>query len=220
MPDASSPTPSARDMRVNYNRGELLESQALPDPVEQFRAWFAEAHAAGLREVNAMTLATADAHGNPSARIVLLKQFGPDGFCFYTNYASRKAADLDANPRAALVFFWQPLERQVRIAGLVERTTRQASEQYFHARPRASQIGAWASHQSRVIASREQLDHREAELEAQFAGGPIPLPDFWGGYRVIPTCMEFWQGRPGRLHDRLAYLRQPDGAWHMQRLEP
>jgi pyridoxamine 5'-phosphate oxidase len=220
MGEPTEPIVQARDMRVNYTRGELLETDALADPVEQFRGWFAEASAAGIPEINAMTLATADARGNPSARVVLLKEFGPRGFCFFTNYSSRKAADLDANPRAALVFFWQLLERQVRISGRVERVSRQESEHYFHARPVASQIGAWASRQSHLIASRDELERRESELEAQFAGQPVPLPDFWGGYRVIPDRFEFWQGRPGRLHDRLEYVWTAAGSWQIQRLQP
>ncbi len=207
-------------MRVDYRQAVLLESQAAPDPLEQFRLWFDDARAAGIPEINAMTLATADADGVPSARIVLLKEFDQSGFTFYTNYNSHKGADLQANPRAALVFFWISMERQVRITGSVERVSREQAAQYFHSRPVLSQIGAWASHQSHVIHSREELDRREAELEQQFAGRAIPLPDFWGGYRVIPSRYEFWQGRTGRLHDRIEYWYTPEKSWKLRRLAP
>jgi pyridoxamine 5'-phosphate oxidase len=205
--------------RRDYTRGELLESQALPDPVEQFRLWFADAAGAGVAEPNAMTLATATCDGVPSARVVLLKGFDARGFVFYTNYTSRKARELDANPAASLCFFWQPLERQVRISGRVERVTQEESAAYFHARPTEAQIGAWASKQSRVIVGRDELERRNAELTAKFAGEVIPLPDFWGGYRVVPSEIEFWQGRPSRLHDRLLYVRDAE-QWGIRRLSP
>jgi len=208
-------------LRREYTLGELVESQALPDPVEQFSRWFTDATAAGLVEPNAMTLATADASGRPSSRVVLLKSYDARGFVFYTNYTSRKGHELAANPRASLCFYWQPLERQVRIEGTVERVSREESEAYFHSRPLSAQIGAWASHQSRVIASRDELVHREAEILTRFAGRPVPLPDFWGGYRVVPTAIEFWQGRASRLHDRLRYRRPgPPGEWILERLSP
>jgi pyridoxamine 5'-phosphate oxidase len=167
-----------------------------------------------------MVLATADASGSPSARAMLLKEVHDGAFVFYTNYGSRKGTALDANPRAAMVFLWEQLERQVRIEGRVQRNSREDSEKYFHARPRESQIGAWASQQSQIVPSRAELEKRESEIEAKYAGKPVPLPDFWGGYRLIPSLIEFWQGRPGRLHDRIVYEREPDGSWQIRRLQP
>jgi pyridoxamine 5'-phosphate oxidase len=207
------------ELRREYRRGELLESQALADPLEEFALWFADAQKAGEIEPNAMTLATADPRGAPSARIVLLKEFDARGFVFYTNYTSRKGEQLAANPHAALVFFWPKLERQVRIEGRVRRVTPRESDTYFQVRPRLSRIGAWASPQSRVIASREELERRDAEMIKQFGDGPVPRPEVWGGYRLVPRRIEFWQGRPCRLHDRLDYLRQR-GKWTIRRLAP
>jgi pyridoxamine 5'-phosphate oxidase len=216
-----------QDLRIDYGRGFLTEADAAADPFAQFDRWFADANAAGVPEANAMTLATADAAGVPSARIVLLKAVddaaaGADrGFCFFTNYLSRKGRELDANPRAALCFYWQPLERQVRVEGPVARVSRAESEAYFNTRPVSARVGAWASAQSTVLAGRDELERREAELAEGFGpDGPVPLPDFWGGYRVIPTAVEFWQGRPSRLHDRLRYARQPGGRWAVDRLSP
>jgi pyridoxamine 5'-phosphate oxidase len=197
-----------------------LESDILRDPFAQFARWFADAQAEGVREPNAMVLATADASGSPSARAMLLKEVHDGAFVFYTNYGSRKGTALDANPRAAMVFLWEQLERQVRIEGRVQRNSREDSEKYFHARPRESQIGAWASQQSQIVPSRAELEKRESEIEAKYAGKPVPLPDFWGGYRLIPSLIEFWQGRPGRLHDRIVYEREPDGSWQIRRLQP
>jgi pyridoxamine 5'-phosphate oxidase len=185
----------------------------------QFGRWFADAETADLIEPTAMTLATADAGGRPSARMVLLKGFDQRGFVFYTNYGSRKADELAGNPSAALVFWWPPLQRQVRVEGIVERVTREESEAYFRTRPLGSRLGAWASAQSQVIAGRAELERRLEELEARYGDGEVPLPPFWGGYRVHPEVIEFWQNRPNRLHDRLRYRRVPDG-WIIERLSP
>jgi pyridoxamine 5'-phosphate oxidase len=207
-------------LRKEYRMAGLDRAGLDPDPVAQFGRWFSEAVAAGLPEPNAMTLATASADGRPSARIVLLKGFDASGFVFYTSYASRKGGELAANPWAALVFHWAPLERQVRVEGRVERTSREESEAYFRSRPLGSRLGAVASAQSRPIPSREVLEERVAELEARY-GEEVPLPDWWGGYRVRPEALEFWQGRPDRLHDRFRYTRPgPGAAWTIERLSP
>ena len=221
----SDPTPPPapgvpHDLRVDYGRGRLDEADVSPDPVEQFGRWFADARAAKVPEPNAMTLATVDASGSPSARIVLLKSFDARGFAFYTNYDSRKGRELAANPRAALCLFWQPLERQVRIEGSVEKVGRAESEEYFRGRPRQSQIGAWVSQQSSPITSRAELEQIESDLQKRFGDGPVPLPDYWGGYRVVPRAIEFWQGRPSRLHDRLLYTSGDGGGWTLRRLSP
>lgn len=209
-----------QDLRIDYSKSQLSEADAAADPFEQFRRWFADVQAAGIAEPNAMTLATADASGAPSARVVLLKGFDERGFAFFTNYTSRKAADLEANARAALCFYWQPLERQVRVEGRAERVSREESEAYFRTRPPSAQLGAWVSRQSRPVASRQELERRERALMERFAGQEVPRPEFWGGYRVVPHAVEFWQGRPSRLHDRILYTRGPDGSWARQRLSP
>jgi pyridoxamine 5'-phosphate oxidase len=189
------------------------------DPLPQFDAWFREAEAAGVEVPEAMTLATASAGGAPSARMVLLKSVDADGFVFYTGYGSRKADELEANPRAALVFYWRPLGRQVRVEGLVERVSEAESAAYFATRPRASQLAAWASQQSRPLASRAELDARYAELEREYEGGEVPLPPHWGGYRVRPESIEFWKHRDNRLHERVRYTRAREG-WDVQLLSP
>lgn len=207
-------------LRLDYTRGGLSESELAADPIEQFKLWFSVALGAGLLEPNAMTLATATTDGRPSARVVLLKGFDARGFVFYSNYRSRKGEELEANPMAALVFFWPELERQIRIEGHVEQVTAAESDAYFTARPAGSRIGAWASEQSHVIESREVVERRAVDLAAQFGGGDIPRPAYWGGYRVVPQTVEFWQGRPSRLHDRLRYRRDPTKGWIVERLSP
>lgn len=210
------------DLRREYVSRTLIESDAHRDPIVQFRQWFEEAVRAELTEPNAMTLATVGAEGDPSARTVLLKGFDAGGFVFYTNHDSAKGRDLASRPRAALLFFWAQLERQVRIAGPVTRVSTEESEAYFHSRPRESQLGAWASPQSSTIANRETLDDAYRRVETQYVdpGVPVPLPPHWGGYRVAPERMEFWQGRASRLHDRLLYTRRADGQWRIERLAP
>ena len=193
--------------------------EASGDPYELFGRWFEDAEGSGLLLPESLALATASADGRPSARMILLKGVGPDGFRFFTNYGSHKAAELDSNPQAALCFHWSVLERQVRIEGRVERLSTEESAAYFATRGRGSQIGAWASDQSRPIPDRAELQAQVAEIEARFAGKDIPLPGFWGGYRLIPDRFEFWQGRANRLHDRLAYTPR-DGGWEITRLQP
>ena len=211
-----------RDLRREYSSDALEERDVDPDPIMQFQRWFDDALRANVVEPNAMTLATADASGAPSARMVLLKGFDRRGFTFFGNYASRKGRELDANPRAALCIHWKPLERQVRIEGAVSRISRQESEEYFHLRPIESQVGAIVSPQSRVIESRDALYKQMMELLVRYKGGdaPVPLPDHWGGWRVEPLAIEFWQGRSARLHDRLLYTRDAEGRWMIRRLAP
>ena len=208
---------SVADLRQSYERSELLEDTAHANPFDQFARWFDDALRAGVPEPNAMTLATVDAQGRPSARIVLIKGYDRTGFTFFTNYDSRKGQELAGNDRAALLFFWQPLERQVRIEGRVERVEPDISDAYFQSRPVGSRLGAWASEQSRPT-TREALLAREADFREQFGDAP-PRPAHWGGYRLLPDAFEFWQGRPSRLHDRLSYRPQADG-WHITRLAP
>jgi pyridoxamine 5'-phosphate oxidase len=207
-------------MRQNYKRHAFSENDAATDPFAQFETWFQEAINAGLHEPNAMTLATASADGHPSARIVLLKGFDNHGLVFFTNYESRKGLQLADNPHAALLFFWPELERQVRIEGRVEKIEEEASRAYFQSRPKSSQIGAWASPQSRVIKGRATLEQQVESLAAQYERvEKLPLPAFWGGYRLRPGLFEFWQGRESRLHDRIQYIPDEKG-WKKERLAP
>ncbi|HET7113424.1 MAG TPA: pyridoxamine 5'-phosphate oxidase [Pyrinomonadaceae bacterium] len=198
----------------------LDEKRIERDPIKQFQIWLDEAMAAKLPLPEAMTLATVTSDGRPSARMVLLKQVDDDGFVFFTNYQSAKAVELESNPYAALVFYWSPLERQVRVDGKVERTSTEESAQYFQTRPRESQIGAWASPQSSVIAGREVLEQRVQELEDYYRDREIECPEHWGGYRLHPDRIEFWKGRLGRLHDRILYELMSDGTWSIKRLAP
>lgn len=208
-------------MPSQYTAADGLDERSIErDPLKLFQNWLDDAVAAGIHLAEAMTLATATPGGKPSARLVLLKQADVDGFVFYTNYQSMKARELDANPQAALVFYWPQLERQVRIEGTVERTTSAESDAYFKTRPRESQIGAVASPQSSVVASREVLQDRVDELEKLYEGREVDRPAHWGGYRVRADRIEFWKGRPGRLHDRILFERQTDGSWDISRLAP
>jgi pyridoxamine 5'-phosphate oxidase len=223
MGDITDRTPrlSLASLRQNYTRAGLDETDCEPDPIQQFERWFLEAQAAEIKEPNAMVLATATPEGKPSARVVLLKGISPDGFVFYTNYLSRKGRDLATNPFASLTFFWAELERQVRIEGSVVLLPRAESEAYFRTRPRGSQLGAWVSRQSDQLASRAELESTLDTLERQFAGiDQLPTPEHWGGYRLKPDAVEFWQGRPNRLHDRLLYQRKGENGWLIQRLWP
>jgi pyridoxamine 5'-phosphate oxidase len=210
---------SPEGIRREYAAGRLDEREVASDPVEQFRRWFEDVLSADLPEPTAMTLATASASGRPSARMVLLKGFDERGFVFYTSYESRKGRELDENPRAALVFWWPELERQVRIEGRVERLTAAESDAYFRSRPPGSQLAALVSRQSRVVPSREELERQLRELEEEYRGREIPRPPYWGGYRVVPEIMEFWAGRENRMHDRLRYRRSA-GRWILERLAP
>jgi pyridoxamine 5'-phosphate oxidase len=198
----------------------LRRSDLHRDPIKQFANWFTAAIEAGIRDVNAMSLATADRDARPSVRIVLLKSFDQDGFVFFTNYESTKGKQLETNPYAALGFYWIELDRQIRVSGKVEKTSREESQSYFHSRPVGSQLSAWASRQSEVLDGRRVLDARMAKMTERFGDKPIPLPPHWGGYRLKPDKMEFWQGRSNRLHDRFRYTRQADGSWQIDRLAP
>lgn len=209
--------PAAKQYTLNP---PLDESELLPEPLDQLQNWIEAAREAGMIDPTAMTLATVGEHGRPSARIVLCKGIGDGGIHFYTSYTGRKGRELDAHPEAALVFWWDQLERQVRLEGPVEHLPRAMSLDYFRSRPRESQLGAYTSHQSAVVATREELDARMEANEQAFAGREIPLPDTWGGYVLKPRAVEFWQGRRGRMHDRLRYSREAAGGWRVERLEP
>ena len=208
-----------KDIRREYGQATLARSQLHDDPLVQFDLWLTAATDAGLMDATAMTLATADAQGRPSARIVLLKGFDADGFVWFTSYDSAKGTELVANPQASLLFYWRELERQVRISGSVQRLDRAASVEYFHSRPRDSQISAAASAQSQPIADREALEAKARAVADASAGGQVPVPEGWGGYVLQPDAFEFWQGRENRLHDRFSYHRQ-DGGWVIERLQP
>ena len=210
---------SIADIRKDYKLRELLEADMSPDPFQQFEKWWQEVITAEITESNAMTLATVSGDGTPSARIVLLKGLDKDGFLFFTNYNSQKAKDLSANSKASLVFFWKELERQVRVNGEVERVEEESSDAYFNSRPEASRVGAWSSPQSTKIDSREWLQQEVEAYSKRFENNPLVRPAFWGGYRVKPQSVEFWQGRPNRLHDRLKY-QWIDNKWKIDRLAP
>lgn len=216
---APSDTPISH-LRKEYTIAGLTEKELDPDPLRQFRLWLNQALDAGLAEPTAMTLATATKDGKPSARIVLLKNVDAEGFVFFTNYGSRKGRELLRNPAAALVFHWVELERQVRIIGKTKKVPRDESEQYFRTRPIGSQLAAWVSKQSEVVKSRDEIEKKVLELEARYKNKEIPLPPVWGGFRVKPTEIEFWQGRPNRLHDRLRYALARGGKWTIVRLSP
>ena len=211
---------SLADLRKEYTLAGLDRGELAAAPLAQFEAWFQQARAAALPEPNAMTLGTVDAAGRPATRIVLLKAVDTRGFSFFTNYESRKGRELAANPRAALTLFWAELERQVHVRGSVSKLSRDESAAYFKQRPRGSRLGAWASEQSQVIASRAVLEEKLQQLEKKFPDENIPVPPHWGGYVLAPEELEFWQGRPNRLHDRFRYAKQSDGMWLIERLSP
>lgn len=208
------------EMRLEYRHVSLHEQEVSADPIPQFLAWFQAAVELGIEMPNAMVLATADAEGRPSARYVLLKGVDAEGFVFYSHSVSDKGEQLRANPRAALVFYWVPMHRQVRVEGSVSEVSAAEADAYFASRPYASQVSAWVAPQSTTVSGRDFLERRAAELDQQFAGGPVPRPDTWIGYRVRPERIEFWQGRENRLHDRLCYERSAGSGWHMRRLAP
>ena len=206
-------------LRENYTKGSLDVADVSQSPIDQFQQWFDEAIASQLLEPNALLLSTVSSDGKPSARIVLLKGLD-NGFKFYTNYLSRKGTELIENPNACITFFWAELERQVRIEGIIEKVSAEESDEYFESRPKGSQIGAWVSNQSLVISNREILEEREKHLIEKFGDKSIPRPPHWGGYRLVPTYIEFWQGRPSRLHDRVSYTQVQNRTWKIERLSP
>ncbi len=212
---------SIQDLRREYTQGTLDEASVAPDPLDQFASWYAQAEQAEIADANAMTLATSSLSGRPAARIVLLKSYGANGFSFFGDFRSGKGKDLTANPVAALLFFWKELERQVRIVGSVTRLPTDAARAYFETRPRGSQIGAWASHQSAELTQgRSQLESRVRALEEEYRSSPVPLPPHWGGFLLSPDYYEFWQGRESRLHDRICYQRNAPVGWTVSRLSP
>jgi len=208
------------EIRKDYRLQSLNESEVAADPIEQFERWWDNALNSSIEEINAMTLATANDKGIPSARIVLLKGYDENGFVFFTNYESQKGRELECNPVASLVFFWKELERQIRIDGIVEKVLPEKSDEYFASRPEGSKVGAWASHQSNIIMNRKALEKNAADAELRFAGKQVPRPPYWGGYLVKPFKMEFWQGRQDRLHDRILYSLEAPGSWKIERLSP
>jgi len=207
------------DLRREYTKNGLLESDVDTDPFRQFSIWFEQAKNAGIMEPNAMSHATVSPEGQPSIRIVLLKGVDEKGFIFFTNYESRKGKDMELNPKTSLLFFWGELERQLRIEGTIEKISTESSKAYFDSRPEGSRVGAWSSNQSEIVSSRDVLEYRFDENLKRFAGKDIPMPDYWGGYRLIPTMVEFWQGRGSRMHDRIRF-RLADGNWVIDRLSP
>lgn len=219
-PSDLPPPPNLAEMRLSYTAGTLDVSDLKPDPVEQFGLWFKQACDAQLLEPNAMTLATVGRDLRPTTRTVLLKHWDPRGFVFFTNLESRKAQQIDANPHVSLLFTWLPLQRQLAIQGTAERVSHADVLSYFVRRPYGSQLAAWVSQQSKVITTRSLLEMKWEEMKRKFREGEVPLPSFWGGYRVVPREMEFWQGRESRLHDRFLYTRQDSGAWTLERLCP
>lgn len=206
------------DMRENYTTGQLQEEDVAQSPFVQFERWFADAQASNIKEPNAMVVASVSSEGQPSARVVLLKDFSEEGLVFYTNYHSRKATEILSTQKVSVVFFWSDLERQVRVEGIAHKASATVSDAYFASRPRSSQLGAHVSPQSRVIPDRNYLKDRQNELEASFAGRDIPRPEHWGGIVIVPTVFEFWQGRPSRLHDRIRYIKSQQ--WQYERLAP
>ncbi|MEY2480296.1 MAG: pyridoxamine 5-phosphate oxidase [Verrucomicrobiota bacterium] len=220
MPDMKKEPVDLSSLRYEYAAHGLRRADLDPDPLKQFGIWFTAALEAGIADVNALSIATATPDGKPSVRMVLLKTFDADGFVFFTNYESEKGRQLETNPQAAFAFYWVEVARQIRIEGTIEKTSREESARYFHSRPVGSQLGAWVSRQSEVVDARRILDARLAEMTERFQGKEIPLPPHWGGYRLKPKTIEFWQGRPNRLHDRFRYARQKSGDWLIQRLAP
>lgn len=213
-------TTDVTKLRKQYMADGLSREALSPDPIAQFELWYEQLHQADIFEPSAMTVATVSSDGQPYLRTVLLKLFDQNGFVFYTNYGSRKAKHIEANPRVGLLFAWVPLARQVKITGIAEKVSTAESLKYFATRPRGSQIGAWASAQSEIVSSRSMLEAKFEELKQKFAQGDVPLPEFWGGYRVVPQSIEFWQGRDNRLHDRFIYTKKESGDWQIARLAP